>query len=60
MPPAYFPHGLPEGSLPEKGLPLFLHPEVRPGLSQALDDWVLERQMELTAIPAPPFGEGRG
>ena len=23
-----------------------------------LDPWVLERQMELTAIPAPPFGEG--
>jgi len=23
-----------------------------------VDDWVLERQKELTAIPAPPFGEG--
>ena len=23
-----------------------------------VDDWVIERQKELTAIPAPPFGEG--
>ena len=23
-----------------------------------LDPWVLETQVELTAIPAPPFGEG--
>jgi len=22
------------------------------------DEWIVERQMELTAIPAPPFGEG--
>ncbi len=25
---------------------------------EAMDPWVLERQMELSAIPAPPFGEG--
>ena len=25
---------------------------------QELDPWTLDRQMELTAIPAPPFGEG--
>lgn len=25
---------------------------------QVMDEWVLDRQMELTAIPAPPFGEG--
>ncbi len=25
---------------------------------QAMDDWVIERQIELTTIPAPPFGEG--
>lgn len=23
-----------------------------------VDDWIIERQKELTAIPAPPFGEG--
>lgn len=27
-------------------------------LLQVLDEWVLDRQMELTAVPAPPFGEG--
>lgn len=36
----------------------------RPGVKeawaflQAIDGWVLELQMELTAIPAPPLGEG--
>jgi len=31
--------------------------EVR-ALLQEMDPWVLETQMELTGIPAPPFGEG--
>ena len=25
---------------------------------RSIDDWTMERQVELTAIPAPPFGEG--
>ena len=25
---------------------------------RSIDSWVVDRQMELTAIPAPPFGEG--
>ena len=35
------------------------HPEVKEALAflRSIDPWVLERQMELTAIPAPPFQE---
>ncbi len=36
------------------------HPAFQEALDylEALDAWVLERQVELSAIPAPPFGEG--
>ena len=48
------------GVFNKEGPLLLARPEVRRAwtLLQGIDEWVLDRQMELTAIPAPPFGEG--
>lgn len=42
------------------GTSFLLAPEVQKARDLLLDrdEWILERQKELTAIPAPPFGEG--
>ncbi|MFH1762819.1 MAG: hypothetical protein ABIF09_01385, partial [Gemmatimonadota bacterium] len=42
-----------------EGHPLFARPEVQEAWAfiRSIDPWVLDRQMELTAIPAPPFEE---
>jgi acetylornithine deacetylase/succinyl-diaminopimelate desuccinylase-like protein len=48
-----------ERSLPQ-GRPYLTDPELTEVWERLLqlDDWVLERQQELTGIPAPPFEEG--
>lgn len=48
-------------SRPDRARPAFLsHSQVQRASAriQSLSEWTLARQMELTSIPAPPFGEG--
>lgn len=50
----------PDRSTRRRASILLAHPATQEAwrLIQGMDAWVLDRQVELTAIPSPPFGEG--